>query len=282
MTTPSQPPPGPYPPGSQPPGPYGSPQPGYPQAGYPRSGQPGYHPPQYPGGGAGPGPYGGWGQPPLGPPPKKKRTGLVIGIVAGSLALVAVLAWAGKQGLDAASGAGGSFPAAEFRLTTPKTLLSGEYKLLTDTSEEDRKEVEEEGRKDPSIRDAKAVIAQYEGKGGSVLVVSGFHGRLKDPDGTRRAILDGASTGEGTTLVVPPKDFEPAGAGVKVSCQVTRSQDAGTTSTLPMCAWGDGNTASFVAIVTPEIAEQKPEEVDLAALADSTAKVRAEMRAPIG
>ncbi|MEV0781539.1 hypothetical protein AB0I52_00835 [Streptomyces sp. NPDC050423] len=54
------------------------------------------------------------------------------------------------------------------------------------------------------------------------------------------------------------------------------------TSTIPMCAWGDGNTASFVAVVTPETALQDPEKVDLEKAALDTARVRAESRKPIG
>lgn len=49
-----------------------------------------------------------------------------------------------------------------------------------------------------------------------------------------------------------------------------------------MCAWGDGNTAAFVAVVTPETASQDPGKVDLEKAALETAKVRAESRKPIG
>ncbi|MET9431813.1 hypothetical protein [Streptomyces sp. NPDC003036] len=268
MSMPPPPPPHQQPPG---PGPYGPPQP-YPQQPYPH--QP--YPPQ-PGASYGPGPY---GAPPP-PAPPKKRTGLVVGIVAGSLAVLGLLAWVGTQAVDAVSQAGGSYPAAEYKLTAPVTVLSGTYKLTSDTSEKDGKDVEAEDAKDPSVRVTKSVVATYTGEPGSALVVSGFYGQLRAPDLTRRQILEGGATGQGTTLVVRPKDFKSAGADVTISCQVTRSTDMGTTSTLPMCAWGDGNTASFVALVTPEIAAQQPEDVDLRALAETTAKVRAELRKPL-
>lgn len=67
-----------------------------------------------------------------------------------------------------------------------------------------------------------------------------------------------------------------------MSCQVVQSKDGVVTSTLPMCAWGDENTASFVAVVTPETALQDPEKVDLEKAALDTARVRAESRKPIG
>ncbi|MFD7718929.1 hypothetical protein [Streptomyces sp. NPDC059814] len=49
-----------------------------------------------------------------------------------------------------------------------------------------------------------------------------------------------------------------------------------------MCAWGDDNTASFVAVVTPGTALQDPEKADLEKAALDTARVRAETRKPIG
>ncbi|WP_406863112.1 hypothetical protein ABZO31_22795 [Streptomyces sp. HUAS MG47] len=256
------------------------PQPGNPYASAPQGpyGTPQGVPPQYPQGG-------GWGQPqaPFGqpvPPPKKNRTGLILGIVGGVLLvcvlLVGGLAYLGKSLVE---GVESSFPEARYKLTVPQTLL-GDYKLVTDSSATEGKEVEE--TIDPTVRDAKAAIAQYEGKNASVLVVSGFHGRLSDPDGTRAAILDGAADDPNTTIAVPAKDFRPAGSDVTISCQVARSKEGGVTSTLPMCAWGDDNTASFVAVVTAETALMDPKKVDLAKVAETTAEVRTEMRKPIG
>ncbi|MGW7429846.1 hypothetical protein ACWGIN_09850 [Streptomyces sp. NPDC054861] len=257
----------------QPSGAFGPPQ-GHPQA-VPGQGVPGQYPGQHPG-------PAGWGQPPFGAPgqgPRKKRTGLVVGIVVGAVVAVGGLGFLGVKVLDG-SGVTGSFPEATHRLVVPKTLLSGEYKLISDASKTEGKEVED--TYDPTVKDAKAAIAQYGGKENAVLVVSGFHGRLKDPEGTRAAILKGAVDKQ-STLVVPPKDYTPAGHdGLTVSCQVTTSKDATGTATLPMCAWGDDNTASFVAVVTAESAVADPKDVDLAEIAATTAEVRAEMRKPIG
>ncbi|MFJ8665126.1 hypothetical protein [Streptomyces sp. NPDC093600] len=257
----------------QQPGVYGVPQ-GHPPQGRAPQGVP----PQYPG----PGGPGVWGQPPIGqwpPPPKKKRTGLVVGIALGALVVVGGLGYAALTLLDGI-GVTGSFPEATHRLVVPKTLLDGEYKLVTDASATEGKEVED--TYDPSVKDARAAIAEYSGKENAVLVVSGFHGRLKDPEGTRDAILKGAVDKQ-STLVVPPKDFTPAGHdGLVVTCQVTTSKDATGTATLPMCAWGDDNTASFVAVVTTESAVADPKTVDLAGIARTTAEVRAEMRKPVG
>ncbi|MFC8272593.1 hypothetical protein ACFUJR_08630 [Streptomyces sp. NPDC057271] len=269
--SPSQPPHNPYggpvPPPQQP-GAYGAPQ-GYPAQGVPPQG----FPPQYQGPGAG-----AWGQPPMGPPPKKSLSaGAIVAIVLGSLVLVGGLGYAAKAGL---SGVTGSFPEATHKLVVPKTLLAGEYTLVSDLSDTQGKEIED--TPDLTVKDAEAAVGQYTGKDGAVLVVSGMHGRIKNAAVTRRSILKGAAAEKGSTLAVPPKDFTPAGYGVTVSCQVTTSKDALATTTLPMCAWGDDNTAAAVALVTPGSATADPKDIDLAELAETTARVRAEIRKPIG
>ncbi|MFB8077868.1 hypothetical protein [Streptomyces sp. NPDC056013] len=266
---------GPVPP--QQPGPYGPPQgfppPGRPPQAYPRHGVP----PQYP---AGPGP-GGWGQPPMGPPPKKKLSaGAIVAIVVGSLVLVGGIGYGVKAGLDSATG---PFPAATHKLVVPQTLLGGEFTLVSDLSDTQGKEIED--TPDFTVKDATAAVGQYSGANGSdgsVLVLSGLYGQIKSPGSTRSSILRGAATDKGSKLVVKPRDFTPAGYGVTVSCQVTTSRDGLSTTTLPMCAWGDENTAAAVALVGAGAATADPQDIDLADLAEKTAKIRAEIRKPIG
>ncbi|MER6094830.1 hypothetical protein ABT154_03025 [Streptomyces sp. NPDC001728] len=273
--SPSQPPHQPYggpvPPPQQP-GPYGSPQ-GFPQQGHPRPGHPPHGvPPQYPGPGAG-----AWGQPPMGPPPKKKMSaGAIVAIVLGSLVVVGGLGYAAKAGL---AGVTGSFPEATHKLVVPKTLLGGKYTLVSDLSDTQGKEIED--TPDLTVKDATAAVGQYGGKDGAVLVLSGMYGRIKSGEASRASILEGAAKDKGSTLVVGPKEFTPAGYGVTVSCQVTTSKTALGTTTLPMCAWGDDNTAAAVALVDPGSATADPEGIDLAALAETAAKVRAETRKPL-
>ncbi|MGW0935359.1 hypothetical protein [Streptomyces sp. NPDC002666] len=291
MTTPPpQPPQGPY---GAPQGPYGPPQ------------QPQQNPyaQQVPGQQPMPGqqqPYGypqqpqqpqPWGAPAPGapgwpgmPPPRRSRTGLVVGITLGALVVAGGIAFGVSRLVDEVDKAGGipsvgDFPEAEYRLTVPKTLLDGEYTLQTDSSSTDGKDIE--GTYDPSIRDAKAVVTQYTSGSGGTLVISGLWGRIKGPEFTRDKILEGAVQNEGMTIAVPAREFTPAGYGITVSCQVVRSKEGGVSSTLPMCAWGDDNTASFVAVITAETALQDPQEVDLDKAALDTAKVRAESRKPI-
>ncbi|MGZ2357625.1 hypothetical protein LRE75_13185 [Streptomyces sp. 372A] len=226
-----------------------------------------------------------WGPPPGGPgfpPPRRARPGVIAAVVVGALAVAGGIVFGVVRLGDAADDklpVSSGFPAAEYRLTVPKTLLEGEYTLQEDTSATDGKDIED--TYDPTIRDPKAVITQYASKDGGTLIVSGMWGRIKKPEFSRDTILDGAAETEGMTVAVPAREFTPEGYGITVACEVVRSEDGGVTSTLPMCAWGDENTASFVAVVTAETALQDPGEVDLAEAARQAAQVRKEMRKPI-
>ncbi|MCB8903124.1 MULTISPECIES: hypothetical protein [unclassified Streptomyces] len=265
---------GPVPPPQQP-GPYGAPQ-GFPPPGHPQQTYPQYGvPPQYPAG-PGPGP-GGWGGPPMGPPPKKKLSaGAIVAIVVGSLVVVGGIGYGVKAGLD---GVTGPFPEATHKLVVPQTVLDGEFTLVSDLSDTQGKEIED--TPDFTVKDATAAVGQYSGKDESVLVLSGLYGQIKSPGTTRSSILKGAATDKGSKLVVKPRDFTPAGYGVTVSCQVTTSKDGLSTTTLPMCAWGDENTAAAIALVGAGEATADPKDIDLADLAEKTAKIRAEIRKPI-
>ncbi|MGW1495326.1 hypothetical protein [Streptomyces sp. NPDC002402] len=278
-----------------PPNPYTQPQ--YPQnPQYPQQTQYPQNPQGY--GGPPPGPYqqqpypgaggpGGWGGLPMAPPvppPKKDRTVMVLSIVVASIAALAAVAWLVNNVIrpagERATGAG--FPKAEYRLTLPPTLLHGKYKLADDQS--DKHQGALAGTSEANIRDPRGSVAQYVSASESgVLVISGLHGRIKDPELARTKLLAGAGQADGSSIVVPAADFTPAGSDVPVSCQVVVTQQTtGGKTTLPMCAWADGNTSASVAIVTPETAKQSPQEVDLKAMAEATVKVRRETRQPIG
>lgn len=267
------------PPHQQHPGPYGPPPPAhqqpYPGQAHPAPPHPGqpYPPQPYPGQGA-------WGQPPMGPPRRKNRTGMVIGVVAASLVALGVLGF----GVNVLTGATGGFPEATHRLTVPPTLLGGTYKLAEDLSATAGQEALK-GTHDSRIRDPKPVVGQYTStspQGEGALVVSGMYGRFKDPASARRKMLAGAEDAEGARVAVPAKDITPLGSGITVSCQVLAVNRGGGEGALPMCAWADGNTGASVGFVTPETALQKPASVDLATFAEATLKVRAESRQPIG
>ncbi|MGI5398233.1 hypothetical protein ACQEVG_02005 [Streptomyces sp. CA-135486] len=268
----STPPPNPYSQPQYPQQPYPQQQPPYPQQGYapqPPAGYPHAQPQQY---------GGGWGAPP--PPPKNKGPMIAL-ITVASLAGIFAISWFGNNVVGGGS-SGTAFPAAEYELTLPATLLDGEYKLSDDQSAKHQEKLA--GTSEANIRDAKAAVGQYLSTSASgVLIVSGMHGRIKNPDEARTKILGGAGKSDGSTIVVPPKDFTPAGSEVTITCQVlTTEQTGGGTNTLPMCAWADANTNVAVGLTTVRISKQSPEEVDLKSMAEATVKIRAEMRKPLG
>ncbi|MFD3608727.1 hypothetical protein ACFWXA_11765 [Streptomyces atroolivaceus] len=295
MSMPPHPPQGPYGPpppqhdpyGQQPPpGPYGPQQPGYayppqqPGYAYPPQ-QPGYaYPPQQPQGAPGP-----WGQPgtqpgmPGWPPqqPRKRRTGLVVGIVLGATALVVGIGFGAFKLIG--SGADAVFPEATHKLVVEKAVLKGEFTLNKDMSETEGKKIED--MPDASIRDAKAVVAQYGSEENGMLVLSGMYGRFADPELMRSKMMEGAAGAENTKLVVPPKEFTPAGYDLTVECQVVQTKEIGLTYNTPMCAWGDGNTAATVSVIRPGDLNATAQEFDLAKAAEEAAKVRSEIRKPI-
>ncbi|AXI73963.1 hypothetical protein ACFYX6_06190 [Streptomyces bacillaris] len=284
MTTPPQPPQGPYgpPPAHPPQSPYGQPAaPGVPPQQYPQ--QPyGYPPQQQPGG---------WGQPPVAPgagawppqgpgaqPPRKKRTGLIVGIVAGAVVVAGGIAFGVSQLVGKTADA--AFPDAEYKLVLEQKLLDGEFTLAQDLSSTEGKKIET--LYDPTVRDAKAVVGQYSSAKGGALVISGMYGRFADPEMMTGKMMEGGAAGEGATVVVPPKKFTPAGYDITLECQVLQSAKGGVKANVPMCAWGDGNTGVSVGIIRAETALKDARSIDLEAAAVETAKIREEIRQPIG
>ncbi|MDL5201584.1 hypothetical protein [Streptomyces sp. ALI-76-A] len=305
--------PGPY--GGQPqqPGPYGqqpqAPQPGY---GYPQQAppaQPGYGYPQQPGQGAPPQtpPYGqqapyGQQQPPYGQAPYgapqppapgggKKKTGLVIGAVA-VVAAIAVGAY------FVIGGGGGSSDVADdgpHKLTTPATVLNGEYKKAEDADsggfdKDDIKDAEKHG-----VKNAKDVNAGYQSGSEEnpfamkMVNFMGVYGDIEDPE----AVVDGMFTemkksasedGEGEA-VGSPKAFTPSGLeGAVLKCQETKvkgDSSAGSTGpsevSVPVCIWGDHSTLGV--IIPLDLADAMAgKAADLSGAADLTAKVRKDVR----
>ncbi|MFF3914644.1 hypothetical protein ACFYZB_14325 [Streptomyces sp. NPDC001852] len=254
--------PGPY--GRQPaqaPGPYGSP---YPQQ------QP-YPPQPY-----AQQPYPGWGAPPMAPLPKKRRVGLILGIVGG--VVVAVVVVLAVLGMAVDSG----FPEAKNKLTLPRTLLDGRYRLAQDLSDSEGKKIEDEANGAWDAKDLHGVVGTYGADGDTskgTLVISGMYGRFKNTDAARRNMMKGAAEGDNAKVAVPPKDFDLN--GVTISCEVVTQVQLGTKMTMPMCAWADGNTGATVATVNAD-SSQSPSDIDLQEFAKNTLTIRSEAVKPIG
>lgn len=268
----SEPPPpqGPY--GGQPgppPGPFGPypPRPAPHQAPY----GPGPYAPSYP-----PPPYG-W----AGPPPKKRRVGLVLGIVGGALgavvALVVVLVLIGRAAV-------GGFPEAEYRLTLPKTLADGRYALAQDLSDTQGRQIEDEADGAWDAKDLRAVVGQYNVGGDNtkgLLLFSGMYGRFKNTHQMRDHMLHGATQADGVTLLRGPKDF-PKDGGPTIGCEVLRQEKMGAAIVYPVCAWGDGNTGAAIGVTDENSMTQDASDIDLASYAEFTRQVRADAVEPIG
>lgn len=227
--------------------------------------------------------YGGWGAPPMPPPPRKSRTGLVIGIVGGVVALVvAVVVGLAMVGSKVESG----LPDAEYQLTLPQTLLNGRYELTDDMSDTQGRKVEDEMNGAWDAKVTKARVAQY-GLGGrtteGVLVISGMYGRFQHLAALRGGMFKGLGESDGVTVAVPAKDFRPDGADTTITCEVVTQKQRGGTATLtyPACAWADGNTAAMVAEMTASGLHKDPADVDLEAAAKTTLQVRSEARKSI-
>lgn len=215
--------------------------------------------------------------PPIGPPPRRNRAGLVIGIIAVVLVVLGGLGFAVSK-----LGTVGGFPEAKYRLTVPPTLLNGQYTLAQDVSEVGRESLK--GTSQAEVRDPQSAVGQYAGaKGdGTSMVVGGYYGRVKTPEQQRNGMLQGAAEADGATLVTPARDATPAGSDVKIYCEVLTKSQGSLSATFPMCGWGDSNTVASVAAITPASATQKPTDVDVTEAAELAVKVRAEIRTPIG
>ncbi|MFF8845629.1 hypothetical protein ACF08N_23405 [Streptomyces sp. NPDC015127] len=178
------------------------------------------------------------------------------------------------------------FPMAAYRLTVPKTLLDGEYELIKDGSSEANADAEKSGYgAGPDARNVKAVLGSYNGTSStrqSGAVITGMYGQFRNPEQPRDSLLDGMRKGDGMSEPKPARTITPTGADVAFKCTVMLSKDTDGTSTIPVCAWGDENTAAYVAFLTPASDAQDPDSVDLDAIARQVQKIREEVRQPIG
>ncbi|MFF3245394.1 hypothetical protein ACFYWY_17075 [Streptomyces sp. NPDC002870] len=205
-------------------------------------------------------------------PPRRTRTRKVLAIVAGGVVLLGGLVFA-----VIAIGPSSENPSSEYRLTEPKTLVNGAYQRVGGEGWM----VDEAFRLSPdsNFRDPHGAHGEYTAADGKTLTITGGWGQIRDPDKARGSTLSGPATAEGTAVLVRAKDMTPAGAPVKVGCQVLAYPDTDTPAPFAMCVWADGNTKASVELMLPGL--PKPEDFDLAELAQLTLDIRAEIRQPI-
>lgn len=264
---------GPAPYGQQPhpagPAPYGQqPQPGGPMP----YGQPGPYgiPQQAPHFGYGGGP----GMPPIPPKRKAGKAWGILGAVAGVLVLGTVASNAGIRGGGGSSG-GASGP--KYRITVPKTLAGGEYKLAKDISQQASDAVPQDGA---GAHGVKAVGGQYS-SGTKSLVMLGLYGVFDDPENAVDHTIRGMTRDGRTEAVVMDEEFTPSGGGDPLTCGVNVKTDMGQKVTLPFCVWADSSTSGNVVETDASALSKDPRSVDLQEFADKAGKIRGEVRKPL-
>ncbi|MFC7305541.1 hypothetical protein ACFQVC_15080 [Streptomyces monticola] len=300
--------PGPYGQPGQPqqPGPYGQQpqapqQPGY---GYPQQApqgvpQQGGYPGQQPyGAPQQPGPYGQQPQAPYGqvppPPPGGGGGGKKAGIIIGAVVALAVIA--GGVWFLVGDGGGGGTVADDgktYKLTTPASVIGGEYKKKSGSDgaggSSDVAEAEKWG-----MKNAKDVSAQYQTGSASdplkqkVLQFGGAYGEVDDPE----AMVDAAFANmkkeadkepEEGELLGSPESFEPDGFenGI-LKCQAAKFKGGAASGApkgleMPICMWADNSTFGLV-IANDAAAMMQGKGVPVEDAADLTAKLRNDVR----
>lgn len=211
--------------------------------------------------------------------PKLSRSSKIVGIVSVSLAGLLVAGLVVNRLVNSGE------RTVAYRLTVPKTMLDGTFRLSDDGSQT-RVEDALQGTSDPTPR-PKLTTAQY--TGGSpelprLLVLSGLSGHFMDPESDRTNMLQ-AATGGSMTVTVQPQDVTPPDSDITLRCQVAeRVTESAGRITVPMCAWADSNTTAAVAVaeISAENPQPAPQSIDLNKTAATTLKVRAEIRQPTG
>jgi hypothetical protein len=275
----NQPPPNPY--GQQP-----GPQPGY---GYPQQGgvppQPGQQPtnpygqpptnapygvPQQ-----APNPYGqqpGWGaQVPPPPPMKKSNAGKVIGI----LAAVVVVAGAG---IAFAVMGGGGLSGGGYKLTTPDTVLSGQYSKDPEAAAKLNSKSPTSQGSDTGITNATSATGAWKSTKDE-LILAGAYGDVTDPKAAVDKLITAVTQGEtSATQGVATTEQHPSGFdGDVMKC----GTDGQGLAQVPFCVWGDSSTVAMV-MWTPSVDPSNPTSLptapSLSDFAQTTAKLRNDVR----
>ncbi|QNJ42517.1 hypothetical protein [Streptomyces buecherae] len=281
-----------YPQQPPPPGPYGQPPQGY---GYPQQ-QPG------PYGQVGPYQQPGPPMPPRGGGSGNKTVGIVVGAVVACAAVVGgVLLFnggdsdgdsakdkkkdtvvgdtGGQQGSGGTGGTGGTDeeqppvtePAQQYKLTTPLTV-AGDFQRKG----EPKNSTGRDGEEPTGFTTEGSVSAEYHQGNAKRLTLVGAYGTSTDPEGSvdwyfQKMRTSGSAEPQGT-----PQEFTPAGLdGVVVKCQVVKSNSV----PIQTCAWGDSSTLGSVIYGDPALVTN-PGAADLSAVADVTAQVYKDARAP--
>ncbi|MCR8576558.1 hypothetical protein [Streptomyces sp. Isolate_219] len=211
-------------------------------------------------------------------PPKRNggKTWGILGAVAGVLVIGTLVSTAARNG--GGSSSGGSDDGPRYRITVPQTLAGGEYKLAKDISQQATEAVPHDGANEHNI---KAAGGQYS-SGTKSLVMLGLYGVIDDPETAIEHSINGMTRDGKTEVAVEDKKFTPTGGGDSLTCGVDVRTEMGQKVTLPFCIWADSSASANVAETDASDLSKDPQSVDLQEFADKAAKIRSEVRKPVG
>ncbi|WP_411134953.1 hypothetical protein [Streptomyces sp. C10] len=211
-------------------------------------------------------------------PPKRNggKTWGILGAVAGVLVIGTLASTVAANG--GGSSSGGSDDGPRYRVTVPQTLAGGEYKLTKDISQQATEAVPSNGANEHNI---KAAGGQYS-SGTKSLVMLGLYGVIDDPETTIEHSINGMTRDGKTEVAVADKKFTPTGGGDPLTCGVDVRTEMGQKVTLPFCIWADSSASANVAETDASDLSKDPQSVDLQEFADKAAKIRSEVRKPLG
>ncbi|MFD3560826.1 hypothetical protein ACFWVU_14270 [Streptomyces sp. NPDC058686] len=214
-----------------------------------------------------------------GPPPPKKHTGRTIAIVVGCL-FGAVVLYGGVLASQAGNRAAGDPSAPQYRLTLPKTLDGGAFRLREDLS--DSFDNSANGA-DSYARSLQSKAGMYgTGSGTGQLMYTGSYSDRQNPFFPKMGLLDGMEKNDSMTVAVPRRDMAGRSSGDnKLACEVLTKAEGGQELTMAVCSWADRYTQGAVADNSPDSWNITPAQYDLDALAKRTARIRDEVRVPV-
>ncbi|WP_127151446.1 hypothetical protein [Streptomyces lydicus] len=196
--------------------------------------------------------------------------------MAGMVVIGTVVSATGIRG--GGNSSGGSDDGPKYRITVPQTLAGGEYKLTKDISQQATEAVPSNGANEHNI---KAAGGQYS-SGTKSLVMLGLYGVIDDPETAIEHSINGMTRDGKTEVAVEDKKFTPTGGGDSLTCGVDVRTEMGQKVTLPFCIWADSSASANVAETDASDLSKDPRSVDLQEFADKAAKIRSEVRKPLG
>ncbi|WLW52236.1 hypothetical protein [Streptomyces sp. YU58] len=158
--------------------------------------------------------------------------------------------------------------------------MDGRFELAEDLSDSQGAAVEKEAEGAWGAKVTEAVIGQYSLNGDpakGVLVLSGMYGRFRNADHMSRGMLKGAGDADGVTMTEGPRG-SPREGSPTVYCEVLTQEQAGTTTTYPLCAWTDDNTSAMVIPPAATASGSPAAAMPLAFYARMTLQIRSEAR----